>query len=136
MIEIIEFMEECHMKVSKFIFGLTAGIVGGLAVASLTAPQSGQQLRNTLKTNSTHLRERIADTRFEANNVKQSINEFTSVAKNNIPQIVNELKETLQRFQKEIEPSKQNLQQEISVLQQSIGEIEKNVSELKEKTQK
>ncbi|GGG23193.1 hypothetical protein GCM10007425_17150 [Lysinibacillus alkalisoli] len=124
------------MKVSKFIFGLTAGIVGGLAVASLTAPQSGQQLRNTLKTNSTHLRERIADTRFEANNVKQSINEFTSVAKNNIPQIVNELKETLQRFQKEIEPSKQNLQQEISVLQQSIGEIEKNVSELKEKTQK
>ncbi|CEA03025.1 YtxH-like protein [Metalysinibacillus saudimassiliensis] len=123
------------MKAKNFLLGVTAGVVGGMAVAAFIAPQSGNDLRTTLKSNTTNLKARIAETRDEVNHVKASITTLTSVAKNNIPQIVNELKETIQRFQKEIEPNTTHLQQEIGSLQQSIGEIEKNISELRESTQ-
>jgi len=123
------------MKVKNLVAGVATGIVGGLAIATLIAPQSGHDLRSSIKSNTTNFKNKIADVGAEANNVKASIATLTSVAKNNIPQIVNDLKETIQRFQKEIEPNTNHLQQEIGSLQQSISEIEKNISELKDSTQ-
>jgi gas vesicle protein len=39
------------MKAKNFLLGVTAGVVGGMAVAAFIAPQSGNDLRTTLKSN-------------------------------------------------------------------------------------
>lgn len=123
------------MKAKNFLLGVTAGVVGGMAVATFVAPQSGNALRSSLKTNTANLKMGFTDTRNEAMNVKTAVATLASVAKNNIPQIVNDLKGSIQRFQQDIEPNADHLKQEIGSLQQSISEIEKNISELKESTQ-
>ena len=42
------------MKAKNFLLGVTAGVVGGMAVAAFIAPQSGNDLRTTLKSNTTN----------------------------------------------------------------------------------
>ncbi len=60
---------------------------------------------------------------------------FLIEAKNNIPQIINELKETITTFKTEIEPDASKLKQEIEILQNSISEIEKNLPQNRNKEQ-
>lgn len=117
------------MKAKPFLIGLTAGIVGGTIAVLFSTPQSGQQLRSSLKSNTDSTKEKFQDIKFQVNNVKDSVSSLTNEAKNNIPQIINELKQSINTFTEEIEPTKNNLQQEIEALQNSISVIEKNIAQ-------
>lgn len=121
------------MKAKPFLIGLTAGIVGGTIAVLFSTPQSGQQFRSNLKTNTDSTKEKLQDVKLQVNNVKQSVNTLTNEAKNNIPQIINDLKQSINTFSKEIEPTKNNLQQEIEALQNSISVIEKNIAQYTDK---
>ena len=123
------------MKVQTFFSGLAVGIAAGMAVAVMTAPQAGKQLRSNIARNTSIWKEQLVDVKNETNNVKQSIIAFSTEAKNNIPQIINELKETVTTFKTEIEPDAEKLKQEIEILQNSINEIEKNLSQNRNKEQ-
>jgi len=124
------------MKAKPFLIGLTTGIIGGAIAVLFSTPQSGQQLRTTLQSNSDSAKEKLQDVKYQLNNVKQSVGTLTNEAKNNIPQIINELKQSITIFSQEIEPTKNNLQQEIEALQNSINEIEKNVAQFTDKKKK
>ena len=117
------------MKIQTFFTGLAVGVAAGMVVAIMTAPQTGKQLRSNIARNTSVLKDQLVDVKNETNNVKQSITSFSIEAKNNIPQIINELKETITTFKAEIEPDALKLKQEIDVLQNSISEIEKNFSQ-------
>lgn len=112
------------MKAKPFLIGLTAGIVGGAAAIIFTAPQSGEQLRSNLARNTASAKDKLNDVKAQAINVKQSFTTLSYEAKNNIPQIINELKDTFTNFKQDIEPETVKLQQEIENLQKSIAEIE------------
>ena len=123
------------MKIQTFFTGLAVGVAAGMVVAVMAAPQAGKQLRSNIARNASVWKDQLIDVKNEANNVKQSIASFSIEAKNNIPQIINELKETMTTFKTEIEPDALKLKQEIDVLQNSISEIEKNFSQHKNKEQ-
>ena len=123
------------MKVQTFFTGLAVGIAAGMAAAIMTAPQPGKQLRSNIARNTSVWKDQLVDVKNEANNVKQSITSFSIEAKNNIPQIINELKETITTFKAEIEPDALKLKQEIEILQNSISEIEKNLPQNRNKEQ-
>lgn len=124
------------MKVQTFFTGLVVGVTAGMVVAIMTAPQAGKQLRANIARNTSIWKDQLVDVKNETNNVKQSITSFSIEAKNNIPQIINELKETITTFKTEIEPDALKLKQEIDVLQNSISEIEKNFSQYRNTEQK
>ncbi|EON74189.1 YtxH domain-containing protein [Lysinibacillus sphaericus] len=124
------------MKAKPFLIGLTTGIVGGTIAVLFSTPQSGQQLRTTLLSNADNTKDKLQDIKYQAGNVKQSVNSLTNEAKNNIPKIINELKQSITKFTEEIEPTKNNLQQEIESLQNSISEIEKNIAQFTDKKKK
>ncbi|GLC89876.1 YtxH domain-containing protein [Lysinibacillus piscis] len=127
------------MKAKPFLVGLAAGIVGGAAAILFSTPQSGQDLRTTLCTNFSTTKEKMSDVRQQTKVVNQSIQTFTNEAKNNIPKIITDLKQSITTFTQEIEPTKNNLQQDLEALQKSISEIEQNIAqftETKKKTQK
>ena len=116
------------MKVKTFLSGALIGVAAGMAVAVSMAPQSGQQLRGNISTNTARYKQQMLAVKQEGNNVSQAVSAFTNEAKNNIPQIITELKETFTNFKKEIEPETKNLKQEIEGLQNSFNEIEQNIS--------
>ena len=123
------------MKVQTFFTGLAVGIAVGMASAIMTAPQPGKQLRSNIARNTSVWKDQLVDVKNETSNVKQSITSFSIEAKNNIPQIINELKETITTFKAEIEPEASNLKQEIETLQNSINEFEKIFSQNRNKEQ-
>lgn len=120
------------MDKKKLFLGVTAGLASAAAVTALVKSQKGKELLTTLQGNLQDAKAKLSDVSLQTNEVKSAINEFTNMAKNNIPQIINDVKATVLSFKDDIEPSTQNLKEEISALQQSIGEIEKNITELKE----
>ncbi|MGE7024038.1 YtxH domain-containing protein [Solibacillus cecembensis] len=115
------------MKTKTFLIGLSAGLVGGAAAILLSTPQSGTQLRQNITTNLASAKSKLTDLTSEIGNVKQSISALSSVAQNNMPSIINDLKVSLSQFKQEIEPEALTLKQEIEKLQNSISEIEKNI---------
>lgn len=123
------------MKVQTFFTGLAVGIAAGMAAAIMTAPQPGKQLRSNIARNTSVWKDQLVDVKNETSNVKQSITSFSIEAKNNIPQIINELKETITTFKSEIEPDALKLKQEIETLQNSISEFEKIFSQNRNKEQ-
>ena len=119
------------MKAKTFLTGLSIGLFAGMAAAMATAPQPGQQLRSNIARNAVSLKDQFADIQKETGNVRQSVSAFAGEAKNNIPKIIHEMKDTIITFKEEIEPETTKLKQEIENLQNSIGEIEKNLSEIR-----
>ncbi len=125
-----------NMKAKPFLLGLTTGIIGGTIAVLFSTPQSGQQVRATLKQNLDQTKGMLLDVKQQVGTVKHSVNNLTNEVKNNIPQIINELKQTITTFTEEIEPTKNNLQQELDALQNSISEIEKNIAQITENKKK
>ena len=115
------------MNTKSFLLGLTTGIVSGAAVVLFSAPQSGEQLRQNIASNTTSAKLKLQDVKSNAKNVKASISTLIAEAQNNIPSIINEMKDNLTSFKEEIEPETIKLKQEIEGLQNSFNEIEKNI---------
>lgn len=115
------------MNAKTFLLGLTAGLIGGAAAVLFSTPQSGAQLRQNIATNKNAAKSKLQDIQHEANHVKDSIITLKNEAQNNMPNIINELKDNFTAFKSQIEPETINLKQEIENLQNSIKEIEKNI---------
>ena len=123
------------MKAKSFLLGLTTGIVGGAVAVLFSAPQSGVQVRQNIAGNTAQAKSKMQDVQTELNSVKQSIMTLKSEAQNNMPSIINELKDNFTTFKTEIAPETEKLKQEIEGLQNSIKEIEKNIPQGKKQQQ-
>ncbi|MEK4701121.1 YtxH domain-containing protein [Solibacillus sp. FSL R7-0668] len=119
------------MKAKSFLLGLTTGLVGGAIAVLFSAPQSGEQLRQNIARNTARAKSKLQDVQVEMDHVKQSILTLKSEAQNNMPSIINELKDNFTTFKAEIEPEAKILKQEIENLQNSIDEIEKIIPQSK-----
>ncbi|MGN7477891.1 YtxH domain-containing protein [Solibacillus silvestris] len=115
------------MKAKSFLLGVTTGLAGGVAAILFSTPQTGTQLRQNILSNTRIAKSKFQEVQNELNNVKQSITTLKAEAQNNMPSIINELKDDLTTFKTEIEPETTRLKQEIENLQNSINEIEKNI---------
>ncbi|PUB15972.1 YtxH domain-containing protein [Paenisporosarcina sp. OV554] len=116
------------MKASTFFIGLVTGVVAGSAAALFSTPQSGSELRSNVKTASSDWKEKLSQVKFQISDLKQSIARLSKETKTEIPQTIDELKQSVQLWQNQTEPIQENLQNEISSIQMAMEELEKSIA--------
>jgi gas vesicle protein len=116
------------MKASTFFIGLVTGVVAGSAAALFSTPQSGSNLRSNVKTVSSDWKEKLSEVKFQISDLKQSIARLTKEAKTEVPQTIDELKQSVQKWQNQTGPIQENLQNEISSIQMAMEELEKSIA--------
>lgn len=115
------------MKASTFLFGLAAGMFAGSAAVLFSTPQSGSELRTTVKSASSDWKVKLSEVKYQFSDLKQSIAKLTKESKNQVPETVEELKKSVQKWQKETAPIQANLQNEIESIQMAMEELEKSL---------
>lgn len=116
------------MKASTFFIGLVTGVVAGSAAALFSTPQSGSELRSNVKTASSDWKDKLSEVKFQISDLKQSIARLTKEAKTEVPQTIDELKQSVQLWQNQTGPIQENLQNEISSIQMAMEELEKSIA--------
>jgi len=116
------------MKASTFFVGLVSGVVAGSAAVLFSTPQSGSDLRSNVKTASSDWKEKLSEVKFQISDLKQSIAGLTKTAKTDVPQTINELKQSVQQWQSETAPIQESLQNEIASIQLAMEELEKSIA--------
>lgn len=121
------------MKASTFFTGLITGLAAGAAATLFSTPQSGKELRTSVKSSSDDWKERLADVKEQVNGLKESINQLKLESKSHIPAAVDGLKQSMQEWQEDTAPAKEHLQLEIMAIQNAIEELQKSISKDKKK---
>ena len=112
------------MKVSTFLVGLATGVLAGSTAVLFSTPQSGSELRTNVKTASSDWKEKLSEVKFQFSDLKQSISKLTSESKVRVPQTLEELKKSVQKWQTETAPIQDNLKNEIESIQKAMEELE------------
>ncbi|WP_052131515.1 YtxH domain-containing protein [Planococcus sp. CAU13] len=116
------------MKASNFFIGLATGLAAGAAATLFSTPQSGEELRGSVKTASSDWKEKLADVKVQIDQLKESINTLKTEASTQVPVVVDGLKQSMAKWQEETGPAKEHLQLEILAIQNAIEELQKTIS--------
>ncbi len=116
------------MKASTFLVGLGAGLLAGSAAVLFSTPQSGTEMRTNVKNVSTDWKDKLSEVKFQLSDLKQSISNLTKESKTQVPQTIDELKKSVQKWQTETSPIQENLQNEIASIQMAMEELEKSLA--------
>ncbi|HEY4602330.1 MAG TPA: YtxH domain-containing protein [Cerasibacillus sp.] len=116
------------MKQSNFLLGVLAGSITASVAVLLTTSQSGEQLRANMKSKSCNLQSMIEDIKAKASELVESIQHLTTEAKANLPETIEEIKQSVMVWQQSTEPHKNNLSQEIDSIQKSIEQLEQQIA--------
>ena len=75
------------MKASTFFLGLATGTVAAAITVLYSTPKSGSEIRTSVKSASTDLKEKFKDVKEKVNNLKTRF-KFTKEAKETVPDAV------------------------------------------------
>lgn len=95
------------------------GIIGGAAVL-LTAPSSGKQLREKMKTNYDSFEETIKRLKSDGLALKDQLIKAAKESTDVIKDVGGELQTSIKKWQEEIKPHQQDLQKEIADIEEKI----------------
>jgi gas vesicle protein len=116
------------MKASTFLVGLAAGVLAGSTAVLFSTPQSGSELRTNVKSVSSDWKNRLSDVKFQLSDLKQSIANLMKESKTHVPQTIDDLKKSVQKWQTDTAPIQENLQNEIASIQIAMEELEKSLA--------
>ncbi|MGY4670894.1 gas vesicle protein [Bacillus subtilis] len=102
------------------------GIIGGAAVL-LTAPSSGKQLREKMKTNYDSFEETIKRLKSDGLSLKDQLIKAAKESTDVIKDVGGELQTSIKKWQEEIKPHQQDLQKEIADIEEKIRQLEKTL---------
>jgi len=122
------------MKASTFFIGLVTGVVAGTATGLFSTPQSGSDLRSNVKTASSDWKERLSEVKFQISDLKESIAGLSKEAKTKVPETIDDLKQSVQKWQTQTGPIQENLQNEITSIQMALEELEKSLAKNQKNT--
>jgi len=122
------------MKASTFFIGLVTGVVAGTATVLFSTPQSGSDLRSNVKTASSDWKERLSEVKFQISDLKESIAGLSKEAKTKVPETIDDLKQSVQKWQTQTGPIQENLQNEITSIQMALEELEKSLAKNQKNT--
>lgn len=121
------------MKVSQFLIGIATGAIAGSVSVLLSTPQSGSQLRSSIKTTSLDYKDKLAEVKIKLQDLKSSISRLSKESKEVVPETIQGLKKDITEWKSETTPLQHQLQAEISSIQQAIEELERTLPKPKEK---
>jgi len=112
-------------KRKSLFLGLLVGGLAGSAVALLTAPKSGNELQETLKTNSKKVKETLGTLKTESVQLKNQIVQASKEGAIIFKDFSKDIKTSVDTWKKEIEPNKTKILDEIKNIEESIQQLEK-----------
>lgn len=111
------------MGIRNFAIGFVVGVVGGVSLSVLNAPQSGRELTASLKSNSGTVSASASQVKEEINNIKQSVLRAKHEA-SNIKELTNEVKDLVDNFKTDIEPNIDHLKDDVATLQNTAEDLQ------------
>ncbi|KXH79293.1 YtxH domain-containing protein [Sporosarcina sp. HYO08] len=116
------------MKASTFFLGLAAGSIAAAVTVLYSTPQSGSELRTTVKNASTDMKDKLKEVNVKFDDLKESISHLTKEAKETIPSAIGGIKDSIGKWQQSTEPNKVSLEQEIEAIQAALEELEQSIT--------
>jgi gas vesicle protein len=116
------------MKASTFFLGLVAGSVAAAVTVLYSTPQSGNELRKTVKNASTDMKDKFKDVKGCVDDLKDSISHLTQEAKVAIPVAIEGIKGSVEQWQQATDPNKERMEKEIVAIQKALEELEQTFS--------
>lgn len=121
------------MEFKTFIIGVGTGLIAGAATVLLTTPQSGKDLKLSLKDRKTGMDSLKGEFKNRIQTIKESVDSIKSEIKETVPGVVQEVKESISKFQADSAPNQQQLQIHLADLQKSAAEISAEIESLQKK---
>ncbi len=116
------------MKASTFFLGLVAGSVAAAVTVLYSAPQSGNELRKTVKSATIDMKVKFKDVKGCVDDLKDSIARLTHEAKEAIPIAIDGIKGSVEQWQQATEPNKERMDKEIAAIQKALEELEQSLA--------
>ena len=116
------------MGVKKFMYGfLLGGAAAGLATL-LSAPKSGQETRETIKTNKDVFISQLKDLKQSIMDVKDASTLATKEGRVHVGFFVKEVQTAIGRWRAETLPNQIEIQKEIGEIEAAIGQLESELA--------
>ena len=116
------------MKASTFFLGLTAGTVAAAVTVLFSTPKSGSELRTSVKSASSDMKEMFKDLKGKVDDLKQSISQLKREAKETLPVAVEGIKDSVDNWQQSTEFNKERMEEEIAAIQTALEELEQTIA--------
>lgn len=112
------------MKTSTFFLGLTTGAIAGAITILYSTPKSGSEFRSTVNTD---LKSNCQELKIKINKLKNSIASLSREAKDQIPDAVDYVKQSVGNLKNTADPTKDRLHQELVAIQESLENLERSI---------
>lgn len=124
----IEMMNEVKVLNKKSLcIGLLTGLAAGSAAALLNTPASGRETRGKMKDAQVSAKLTALEVKDNASQVKESVKRLIDTAKQDIPEVIRNVKVNATLWKESIEPNKQTLQSEITGLQKTVEDLQESL---------
>ncbi|MGG3449510.1 MULTISPECIES: YtxH domain-containing protein [Bacillaceae] len=115
------------MNKKSLCIGLLTGLAAGAATALLNTPSSGRETRGKMKDAQVSAKLTALEVKDNAGQVKESIKRLIDAAKQDVPEVISNVKVNAALWKESIAPNKQALQSEIVRLQKTVEDLQESL---------
>lgn len=115
------------MKASTFFLGLTTGAIAAAVTVLYSTPKSGQEIRSNVKTASSDWTENFHELKIKVNDLKSSVANLSKDAKEQFPDVVYNLKQSVNNWNKTADPTTEKLHKELAAIQETLDNLERSI---------
>ena len=124
------------MNIKSSLLGLAVGIVGGATAMLLSTPQSGKDVRQSLKSTKDASQEVGNELQQRFSSLKDAVNMIKSEIQTTVPTVISDVKTSVQIFQQDTAPIQNRLKGNIEAASQSANELGQAASEMSTEVEK
>lgn len=124
------------MNMKSSLLGLAVGIVGGATAMLLSTPQSGKDVRQSFKSTKDASQEVGSELQQRFSSIKDAVDMIKSEIQTTMPNVVADVKTSVQKFQEDTAPIQNRLKGNIDAASQSANELGQAASEMSTEVEK
>ncbi len=125
-----------YMHLKSTVIGLAVGIVGGAATVLLTTPQSGKDVRLTMKSTKDAGQQLNSEFKQRFSSIKDAVLSIKDEVQTTVPSVVEDVKVSVQNWQQETAPIQNRLKGNIDAVSNSASELEQAADEITSEVEK
>ncbi|MEC2072073.1 YtxH domain-containing protein [Alkalihalophilus marmarensis] len=111
------------MHIKSLLSGIVAGVVVAGTATLFTTPESGRELQETCKDRVLKVRKGVKQFSNDSIVLKEKVTETTQLGIQSIKAVSSEVKESISDWQKEVQPSIDQLRKDTEELQRRVSQM-------------
>lgn len=122
-------MEGCSLSNNKSLLVglLVGGVIGGVATL-LSTPSSGKELRSQINLNRKQIEDLVNQLKKESKALKVQLVQTAKESSEVVKEVSADLMKSIQQYQQDTEPHKENIMKEIEEIDSRIKQLEKTLN--------